>query len=117
MNHDCHGDFFERWGKRWGRCLLDGSFFDWEDGIEFCPRCKRPWRGVSVDEKDPERQNSYVPDEDTDVLLQIDLPHFKRVAEERARKIVHLEEKLSHWQDMYYKAAGIKRVGVDAPIP
>ena len=101
MNHDCNGDIFGRWGKTWGRCLGDGSFFTWEDGIEFCPNCKRPWRGISVDETDPDRRHSYDPDEDNDVLLQIDLPHFKRLAEERERKIAYLGEKLA-WN--YYVA-------------
>ena len=103
MNHDCHGDVFERWGKRWGRCFADSSFFDYEDGIEFCPNCKRPWLGVSADKRD----KSYKPDEDSRVLLEIDLPHFKRLAEERGRKITYLEEKLNRWQGMYYKATGM----------
>lgn len=110
MNHDCNGDVFKRWAKHWGRCLLDGSFFDYEQGIEFCPNCKRPWYGISLDEKDPERRHSYVPDEDPKVLLDIDLPHFKRLAKERQRKISHLEEKLSTWQDMYYKAKGMTTI-------
>lgn len=101
MNHDCHGDIFERWGKRWGRCVADGSFFDYEDGIEFCPSCNRPWLGMK-------KRDDYKPDEDSAVLLGIDLPHFKRLAEERGRKITHLEEKLSQWQGMYYKAAGME---------
>lgn len=103
MNHDCHGDIFQRWGKRHGRCFADGSFFDYEDGIEFCPNCKRPWLGTVRDEKDL----GYVPDEDKHVLLEIDLPHFKRLADERDRKIVHLEEKLDRWVGMYYKASGM----------
>lgn len=108
MNHDCHGDIFEWWGKRRGRCFADGSFFDYEDGIEFCPNCKRPWLGISVDKQDPGNQHNYVPAEDSSVLIKIDLPHFKRLAEERERKIVHLDEKLSLWQGMYYKAAGME---------
>jgi uncharacterized Zn finger protein (UPF0148 family) len=107
MNHDCNGDVFERWGKRWGRCFGDGTFFDYEDGIEFCPNCKRPWEGISTDEEDPDKQHSYIPDEDSEVLLKIDLPHFKKLADERGRKITLLEEKLDRWQGMYYKAAGM----------
>jgi hypothetical protein len=114
MNHDCNGDVFERWGKHRGRCILDSSFFDYEDGIEFCPNCKRPWHGVSVNEKDPDKQHSYVPEEDRAVLIEIDLPHFKRLAEERARKIAHLNEKLSRWQGMYFKASGIESVASPA---
>lgn len=106
MNHDCHGDIFERWGKLRGRCLADGSFFDYEDGLEFCPNCKRPWLGIFVDKQD--QKHRYKPDEDSAVLREIDLPHFKRVAEERGRKITHLEEKLNLWQGMYYKAAGME---------
>jgi hypothetical protein len=104
MNHDCNGDVFERWGKCWGRCFLDSSFFDYEDGIEFCPNCKRPWRGVSTDEKDPDRRHGYIPDQDPKVLIEIDLAHFKRLAEERVQKIAYLEEQLSRWKEMYHKA-------------
>ena len=28
MNHDCHGDIFTRFGKKWGRCFGDGSIFE-----------------------------------------------------------------------------------------
>lgn len=105
MNHDCHGDVFERWGKRWGRCFGDGSFFDYEDGLEFCPNCKRPWLGIALEKRD---KDGYKPDEDSHVLVEIDLPHFKKLADERGRKITHLEGKLDQWIGMYYKAAGME---------
>lgn len=108
MNHECFGDVFERWGKTWGRCLGDGSFFAYEIGIEFCPNCDRPWMGVSVEEKDPNKRHTYDPDEDKEVLLKIDLPHFKRLAEERERMIAHLEEKHFLWQKMYYDSKGME---------
>lgn len=109
MNHDCHGDIFERWGKRYGRCLADGSFFDYRQGIEFCPECHRPWLGKACHDKGID--SSDIPSFCTaQIEIGIDLPHFKMLAEERLKKIIYLEEVLEQWKDMYYKASNLERV-------
>lgn len=101
MNHDCSGDIFVRHGKNWGRCLADSALFELREGLEFCPNCERPWMGT-VD------LQIWDPDQSEDVLIKIDLPHFKFLAEERARKIAHLEAELETWKKMYKDQAGIK---------
>lgn len=95
MNHDCHGDIFTRFGKRWGRCFGGGEFFEFLEGTEFCPVCKRPWCGTEGEKKD------WSPDEDNRVLVEIDLPHYKFLAEERGKKAAHLAGLLEHWQKMH----------------
>lgn len=99
MNHQCFGDIFERFGKRLGRCLADSAIFEYREGMEFCPNCERPWAGAARKDWDPGKS--------VEVLLQIDLPHFKFLAEERSKKIARLESELETWKKMYKKEAGI----------
>lgn len=99
MNHDCHGDVFTRWGKVWARCFLDSLMFEFREGMEFCLNCGRPWVGVEHKDWDP--------DASQEVLIRIDLPHFKFLAEERAKKIAVLEAEIETWKKMYKKEAGI----------
>jgi len=94
MNHHCHGDLFTRWGKKWARCFYDSTMFEFQEGLEFCPHCKRPWEGI-------ENAHDFKPDLSSEVLIQIDLPHFKFLAEERKKKIESLEELLEIWKKMY----------------
>jgi|SRR5579871_6633247 len=100
MNHDCHGDIFVRWGKRWGRCFADSTLFELREGVEFCPACKRPWQGM-------ENRSDFYPDLCDQVLLQIDIPQMKFMLDEKTAKIKKLEEDLERWQTMYKKEAGI----------
>lgn len=103
MNHDCHGDLFTRWGKRWGRCLLDGSIFEFKDGTEFCPKCERPWLGMK-------KRDDFDPEKDETVLIEIDIPQLRYMAEQKDKKITYLEGQLELWKSMYFKEAGIPRV-------
>jgi len=100
MNHTCDGDIFTRWGKRWGRCFADSTMFPLLEGTEFCPACKRPWCGE-------ENRKDFYPDLDDEVILQIDIPQYKFMLDEKAAKIKHLEEELETWKGMYKKQAGI----------
>jgi hypothetical protein len=101
MNHDCHGDIFTRFGKRWGRCFGGGSIFEMQEGLEFCPSCKRPWLGTKGDKTD------WKPDECDEVLRKIDLPHYKFLADEREKRIQYLEAERDRWIAIYKKEAGI----------
>ena len=103
MNHDCDGDIFTRWGKRWGRCFGGGAVFELRDGTEFCPECKRPWCGK-------EKRGDYDPEKDEVVLIEIDLPQLRYMTEQKDKKITYLDGQLELWKDMYFKAAGIERV-------
>lgn len=100
MNHDCSGDIFTRFGKRWGRCFGGGEIFELREGMQFCPSCNRPWLGS-------EGLKDWDPDECEEVLRTIDLPHYKFLAEERARMVKHLEQQLETWKKMYKDKAGI----------
>lgn len=100
MNHDCHGDIFMRFGKRWARCFMDSTLFEPKEGMEFCPNCKRPWLGS-------EGAKDWNPDNSSAVLRQIDLPHYQFLAEEREKKIKKLEADLELWKKMYKDKAGI----------
>jgi hypothetical protein len=101
MNHDCHGDIFTRFGKRYGRCFGDSTIFEIQEGMEFCPACKRPWLGTESSKKD------WDPDESDEVLRQIDLPHYKFLAEEREKKLKYVEAERDRWIAIYKKEAGI----------
>lgn len=103
MNHTCMGDIFQRWGKRWGRCFGDSTIFELREGTEFCPACKRPWEGM-------ENRKDFYPDLDQDILVEIDIPQYKFMLEQKDVKIKKLEADLETWKDMYFKAAGIPRV-------
>lgn len=103
MNHDCHGDIFTRWGKRWGRCFADSTLFELQDGTEFCPACKRPWVGM-------EDRSDFDPDKSTPVVLNIDVPQLKYMLEQKEQRIKHLEAQLEQWKKMYFDAKGIERV-------
>lgn len=100
MNHDCHGDVFSRFGKRWGRCFADSSIFEIKEGMEFCPHCERPWLGS-------ECAKDWKPDKSYEVIQAIDLPHYKFLAEERGKRVKYLEEQLEVWKKMYKDKAGI----------
>lgn len=100
MNHDCHGDVFSRFGKRWGRCFGGSAVFEIKEGMEFCPSCQRPWLGR-------DDHTDWNPDESEEVLRAIDLPHYKFLAEERAKRVKYLEEELELWKKMYKEKAGI----------
>jgi len=102
MNHTCNGDIFIRWGKKWGRCFMDGSVFELREGTEFCPACRRPWT-ASGDNGD------WNPDKDDEVLRKIDLPQLKFMLEEKAKKVERLEQELEQWKTMFYEKAGIER--------
>jgi hypothetical protein len=103
MNHTCMGDIFVRWGKRWGRCFGDSTIFELREGMEFCPACKRPWDGM-------EKRTDFDPDESSAVIMQVDLPQFKFMVEEKDKKIQKLEADLEQWKKMYFDASGIPRV-------
>jgi hypothetical protein len=100
MNHDCHGDIFMRWGKRWGRCFGDSTIFELLEGTEFCPACKRPWIGM-------ENRKDFYPDLDNDILVKVDIPQYKYMLDQKTAKIQKLEEELETWKAMYKKEKGI----------
>lgn len=49
MNRDCFGDEFERHGKRWQRCFMDGTIYEAKNRTKVCPHCNRPWEGSQMD--------------------------------------------------------------------
>jgi hypothetical protein len=92
VNRTCAGDVFVRWGRTYGRCLADSSFFEMFEGLEFCPNCRRPWTGSHAGSWDPEA--------DDGVAREIDVPHLKRALEEKEHKLRHLEAELERWKGM-----------------
>lgn len=99
MNRYCNGNEFERHGKRWGKCFLDGTIFEIPGARpRRCPNCERAWR-PSV--HDP---NYFNPDKSPHVALQADLPHYQRRCEELYNENFALRDGLRGWQDVASRA-------------
>lgn len=88
MNHNCNGDVFERYGKRWGRCFGDSTLFEITAAIEDCTNCGRPWEPVDADAVD------WNPDSDPGVALHIDMPTLRAERDRLAAENATLRERL-----------------------
>lgn len=74
-NHQCFGTEFDRWGKHWLWCCMDGTIVESEPCPRNCPRCGRQYRLVPGTPEELCRIKDYID-------KQVDFPYYKaRVAE------------------------------------
>lgn len=88
MNHECRGDTFTRWGRKYGRCLMGGDVFELFEGLEFCPACDRAFMPA-------QGMKDWDPSKDANVAMEIDIPHYKRALDQKTRKVKILDEELA----------------------
>jgi hypothetical protein len=75
MNHHCYGTEFDRWGKHWAWCCMDGTIYETKPFPECCGHCGRQWRMIRGDKEELDRIKD-------SIERQVDFPYYKvRTAE------------------------------------
>ncbi len=86
MNHQCWGTSFERWGKQWLWCAMDGQITESPKGpFAICPKCGRQWYPVPATAAEIKR---IMPD----IEQFIDFPYYKTRAAELEMREKSLRE-------------------------
>lgn len=85
MNADCFGVEFERMGKRWAWCCLDGHIHEISTSLPKCGICGRRWRPVAPTAAELERIKP-------DIEQFIEFPFYRKRAQDLEAQLRALTE-------------------------